>query len=860
MQLFALVGNLTLKGFEKINKQLDEVIKKTEEAGKQFDETGKEIEKSLTGIEAHVDKLDKQVDKVVQNLEKVLEKPLKYFEANKQGLKAVGGGLAAFGSAVAGAVALSVKTAASVEGTKIAFEGLAKAAGQSGDAIVSAMQKASAGTISTGDLMLSASRAMTMGVADSVEEFTSLMEIARDRGTAMGISTADAFDYLSNGIGRLSPRMLQQLGMVIDTSAAYAEYALSVGKSVTQLTEAEKKQAMYNAVLEKGASALGTSGKTSLTAAEALDSLKASISDLMAALGETFLPMVRNLASWLASIVRGFQSWSKENPGLSKTLTVLGTVIGVVAGALGAMTFTLPLVASGIKLVGAAAKVALGPIGWIVIAVEALVAAITVIVANWSKISGWFKGLFGIKDEAKETAEAVGDLNDETKELAENAEDVAASLKAEADALANVLDMVKKVVDAYDYSETAAGRYGLTLEDIVKYLRQQGYELEQIEALVAEYGTDANAILDAVGRTAREVAKATAVTVDQMLSNIERYTKDAKALAQDRYKAEKDKLTALSRDYQDWHKEQLAMISDELNARLSAIDAELAATVEGYQSQIRALEDSQRGDDRSRRDAEDSARLADIDNQLRIEKDWDKVANLRAQRLQLLADIEERHAKEARDDEKLLLQDKIAEARKTAQTEKDIAKEKAEAERASLEDRLADTMATYDAMESAANAQMELELANYDNLYNAYVHYLDDKLRDYADYVNEHNKLAKLLGGEAVVDPTNPTQTLNQRLENMGVRTPTKIPGLASGGIVQDDIIARIGENAPAVKEAVIPLTDDFLSKIGGGDVNIHIDINGATIGSQQDVTMLADEISRRINRDFQRDRRNRGV
>jgi hypothetical protein len=100
--------------------------------------------------------------------------------------------------------------------------------------------------------MLAANRAMVLGVADNTEEFTELMEIARDRARAMGLTIEQAFNDIVTGIGRGSPLILDNLGLVIDQVAANEDYASSLGKTADALTEEEKKQALLNAVLEQG--------------------------------------------------------------------------------------------------------------------------------------------------------------------------------------------------------------------------------------------------------------------------------------------------------------------------------------------------------------------------------------------------------------------------------------------------------------------------------------------------------------------------------------------------------------------------------------------------------------------------------
>src|SRR5436190_13615648 len=114
-------------------------------------------------------------------------------------------GVAALGTAAAGAAVDMARGAAEAERLGTAFDTLASQAGESGDAMLAAMQTAAQGTISNTELMASANRAMLLGVADSAGEMAQLLEVASARGKAMGESTAQAFSDLVTGIGRMSP-------------------------------------------------------------------------------------------------------------------------------------------------------------------------------------------------------------------------------------------------------------------------------------------------------------------------------------------------------------------------------------------------------------------------------------------------------------------------------------------------------------------------------------------------------------------------------------------------------------------------------------------------------------------------------
>jgi len=189
------------------------------------------------------------------------------------GLKALGDGLSAVWTvglsaaaaiaATAGAVKLLTDAAqegAAFQRIEEASGSLAESMGTDMDEILSSLQSASLGMVSDFDLMQSASRAMMLGVSADAGELSQLMEVAALRGRAMGLSTTQAFNDIVTGIGRASPLILDNLGIVVDAEARYKAYADSVGKTAEELSKAEKTQALLNGVLESSKGLLESAG------------------------------------------------------------------------------------------------------------------------------------------------------------------------------------------------------------------------------------------------------------------------------------------------------------------------------------------------------------------------------------------------------------------------------------------------------------------------------------------------------------------------------------------------------------------------------------------------------------------------
>lgn len=131
------------------------------------------------------------------------------------------------------------------------FNNLASSMGTSGNAILNAVESVTQGTLSQATIMQQANNAMLLGVADSADEFETLAKIAVDRGRAMGISMEYAFESIVKGVGRLSPLILDNLGIVLDADKTYAEFAATLGKTADSLTDTEKRAALIARLKEE---------------------------------------------------------------------------------------------------------------------------------------------------------------------------------------------------------------------------------------------------------------------------------------------------------------------------------------------------------------------------------------------------------------------------------------------------------------------------------------------------------------------------------------------------------------------------------------------------------------------------------
>lgn len=219
----------------------------------------------------------------------------------KQQFSAMRGEALAAGAVIT-AFALTVRQAyqfgkegAEIERLRESGTRLAKGFGVDLAEAVAKIKEAARGTISNNQAVLQANRALMLGIAADTDIIANLVEIAVFRGRAAGLSAEVAFDRIVLGIGRLSTRILDDIGIVIDGETAYANYGAAIGKTADQLTEAQKRLALTNAIIAEGNTLIKESGGLVDDNAQAVEQFETNITDLGNAIRESFAEPLANV-------------------------------------------------------------------------------------------------------------------------------------------------------------------------------------------------------------------------------------------------------------------------------------------------------------------------------------------------------------------------------------------------------------------------------------------------------------------------------------------------------------------------------------------------------------------------------------
>ena len=223
--------------------------------------------------------------------------------------------------------AVMVKQAMDIEPVKKSFDQLSQSIGESSDTMLKSLKQAPKGAVSEYDLMLASNKAMKLWVAQNTEDMTKLMKIARLYWQQMWQDVTKSFDDIVTWLWRWSAMILDNLWIVVNQTEAQEKYAQSLWKTVDQLTDAEKKQALVNATLEEWQKALDKFGEPAQTMQERMSELKNSFTEMWTRIWTAMLPVLEKLLEKIQPVVDKIVERVEANPELASNILIAVTAI-----------------------------------------------------------------------------------------------------------------------------------------------------------------------------------------------------------------------------------------------------------------------------------------------------------------------------------------------------------------------------------------------------------------------------------------------------------------------------------------------------------------------------------------------------
>ena len=251
------------------------------------------------------------------------------------------------------------------------FERLSESAWIASDEMLKAMRKASQGTVADTNLMAQANKAYALGIVKNTDDMATMIEIARLKWQAMGRTMEEALWDITTWLWRGSAQILDNLWIVVNAEEANQKYADSIGKTVKELTDEEKKQALVNAVVSQGKKELEEAGEVQLTMQEKMDRLNATWENTKNVIWDALIPVVDKLLQAVAPIIERVANWIEENPKLTSWIFMAITAIAWLTAVVSWLALALPAIWTAITVLS-------WPIWWIIW-------AITLVATAWSQ-------------------------------------------------------------------------------------------------------------------------------------------------------------------------------------------------------------------------------------------------------------------------------------------------------------------------------------------------------------------------------------------------------------------------------------------------------------------------------------------
>jgi len=232
-----------------------------------------------------------------------------------------------------------------------------RAAG-TGTSALRALRESTQGLVRDYDLMVGFNRAVTLGAVQTTQEFGDLTQTAIALGRAMGLDASVAIDKMTLGLARLSPKLLDDVGLTVSAGEANVRYAAALGVAVSALTDAQRREAFRAAAIDASRVALAKLGKTALGAGDTMQTLRVQVENAVDSIGKKI-----NESDFFAGILSRATSFVEDLADIfmadSGTIREVFDALGTLAGHafMAALIAPLPFVSAETEIAGMEASV-----------------------------------------------------------------------------------------------------------------------------------------------------------------------------------------------------------------------------------------------------------------------------------------------------------------------------------------------------------------------------------------------------------------------------------------------------------------------------------------------------------------------
>jgi hypothetical protein len=199
------------------------------------------------------------------------------------------------------------KTGAQALRMEASFGKLADRIDTTGDALLRSLRDAASGTVSDMELMRVTAGLLASGIQTSTDDITDAMEIARLKAQQFGLTTTEAYDRMVTGARKFSVEMLDEIGINLRAESVYKRKAEALGVATSALTDAQKAESLWQAILEDGRREIEEYGGAVDDMATDIERASVAIENASLSAQMAMAPIVAGIAEMIPGAINRFE-------------------------------------------------------------------------------------------------------------------------------------------------------------------------------------------------------------------------------------------------------------------------------------------------------------------------------------------------------------------------------------------------------------------------------------------------------------------------------------------------------------------------------------------------------------------------
>ncbi|MFH0891342.1 MAG: hypothetical protein V1867_01015 [Candidatus Falkowbacteria bacterium] len=199
--------------------------------------------------------------------------------------------------------------------------------------------------------MLTAIELTKTAIMTNMSETQALEIVARGRDVAAASNrnSNEAIKSMMEAVVKLRPELLSEYGIQMNLVKVYTDAAASLGIKTSELTYAQKSQAMYNAMIAEATRMEGSYTEAMGSWYKISNSVKDGIIGLKLILGDMLDNAMKPAIEYVYQTIKSFQAWAftdenEINPQLKATADIIGqTLMAAFDGLKKSITFVIDI-------------------------------------------------------------------------------------------------------------------------------------------------------------------------------------------------------------------------------------------------------------------------------------------------------------------------------------------------------------------------------------------------------------------------------------------------------------------------------------------------------------------------------------